>query len=162
MVGFYTKQHRGMGEHEFPRYWAQRKGRRFTAGWFSVQLLRAYGGGFPIAPRYLGKIHALRRTIDALPLADRDWMLLSLLGEEGRDILVTEAELLTIAKRRGPDAMLSVLRGKMPSDDPDMQWEDGRNPRYESLRGWILKHAAHLLRPKWRTNCYNSVRLPGL
>ncbi len=131
----------------FSNYWAQRKERKFSASWFAVELARAGRGGMPTPPEYHADIIRLRKRIDALPAADRDWTLLYLNGQNGSEILVTEAELIEAAKRRGADALLSVLRGKMPSDDPDLHVRSTSNYwSYERLMKWILSKAPQLLR----------------
>jgi len=135
------------GNPGFAAYWAQRKGRKFCAGWFWVELARASRSTSPTQPKYRADIRAVRRHIDALPAADRDWTLLFLNGDEGSDLLATEAELTAAARRRGADALLSVLRDEIPSTDPDMQHRPDNDWLYQRLMGWILARAPELLRP---------------
>ena len=135
------------GNPGFAAYWAQRKGRKFCAGWFWVELARASRSTSPTQPKYRADIRAVRRHIDALPAADRDWTLLFLNGDEGSDLLATEAELTAAARRRGADALLSVLRDEIPSTDPDVQHRPDNDWLYQRLTGWILARAPELLRP---------------
>lgn len=135
------------GNPGFAAYWAQRKRRKFCASWFRVELARASRGTSPTQPKYRADIRAVRRHIDALPAADRDWSLLFLNGDEGSDLLATEAELTAAARRRGADALLSVLRDEIPSTDPDVQHRPGSDWLYQRLMGWILARAPELLRP---------------
>ena len=153
MVNFYLGRagyHYGAagtsGEPGFADYWVRRREREFCASWFSVALDRASRGTLPTQPQYRSDIRAVRRRIDALPAADRDWTLLFLNGDYGSDALVSEAELVAAAKRRGADALLSVLRDRIPSTDPDVQHRASNDGLYQRLMGWILARAPELLR----------------
>jgi hypothetical protein len=155
MVNFYLERagfhHRIAGSGDktgFAPYWAQRKERTCSASWFAVELARASRGTSPTQPQYRADIHALKTRIDALPAADRDWTLLYLNGDEGSDVLASESELIAAAKRRGADALLSALRGKIPSDDPDLQRRGNNDWPYQRLMRWILARAPLLLRPE--------------
>ena len=84
----------------------------------------------------------VRKHIEALPAADRDWTLLYLSDEDGSDALATEPELIAAARRRGADVLLSVLKEKAPTNDPDLRGGLGH------LMSWILVRAPQLLRPE--------------
>ena len=92
-AGFHYKQFHP-SQPGFAEYWSERKGRSHCASWFAVQLARASQGTSPPPNESLKRIRGLRRRIDALPLADRAWVLLRLNGEDGGSALVTETEML--------------------------------------------------------------------
>ena len=153
LTGFYSKRLRKWESSS--EYWARRAEREYCLSWFEVRLDRIPRG--QDTPRYdQWSLSYLRREIEALPPVDRDWTLLAIFHwrrGHSSDVVTSDRELayrlglvhqskfLFAARRRGRAALLEVLRGKAPTDDPD--W-----PAYlERVRNFILVHAAELLRP---------------
>jgi hypothetical protein len=83
----------------------------------------------------------VRKQIDQLPKLDRAVTLLWLHGKNGSDLLATDDELVKACNVIGPDKLLDVLRGKVPSDDPDLCSRS-------AMRWFVLEHARVVLRPK--------------
>jgi len=142
----------------FVQYWEQRKGRAYCGSWFVVQLLRATRGTMEIPSACIDGVRRVRARVDQLPKEDRAWMLLWLnhgwaeKGDPLANIFVTEDELVKIGQSLGPEKLLLALRGRIPSDDPDLQPRSGAGPGgflplYETMQEFILRHAQSLLRP---------------
>jgi len=152
MVSFYMQPagfHYGI-EHKtqpgFREYWAARKDRSHCASWFFVQLARASHGTSPTQKECIDRIHRVREHIDKLAADERAWVLLWLNGESGSDALITEEQLIHVAKSLGPDKLLLMLRKKIPSDDPDLQPRSNNNWPYKRMQLFVLRHANLLLR----------------
>jgi hypothetical protein len=134
------------GEPGFAEYWAAHKDRTYCVSWFAVQLARASQCTSPTPEECIDRIRAVRKRIDALPADERAWVLLRLSGKAGGDALVTESELIEMCKALGPDKLMLMLQGRIPSDDPDLQ----SSPGIEGTNGmarFVLNHAEQLLRP---------------
>ena len=152
MVAFYMERagyHYGIlyqGEPGFAEYWAARKDRSYCASWFAVQLARATYGTIPTPENSIERVKAVRKRIDALPPDERTWELLSLCDKDKSDALVTDSELVDMCKALGPDKLMLMLQGKIPSDDPDLQSAPGVEGTNGMAR-FVLSHAETLLRP---------------
>lgn len=154
LLGFYSKR-LGLRHSSVAEYWVHRADREHCLSWFDTRLLRITHGESPLRFDRL-KLHCLRDEIDALSPADRDWSTIAIF-HGSRDLLtsvvtsdrqlaaqlwlVRDCDVLFAARRRGRAALLEVLRGEAPSDDPD--W-----PTYlERVQSYILEHAEELLEP---------------
>lgn len=135
-------------EPGFQEYWSARQQRTYTAGWFAVQLARASGGMMPTPPDRVDRLRDLRRRLDVLPAEARTWVLLWLRADPGGAELATEEELVVACSGIGPERLLAMLHGRIPSDDPDLQERSNNNFRYKQMTYFILLHAAELLRPE--------------
>lgn len=131
---------------DFDAYWSARKDRPFCATWFKIQLDRATQGARPVPQDRAVNVKALRDRIDALSTNDRAWTALYLSIPDFA--LYDEKACLAAAKSVGPDALLAMLRGKYPGDDPDLHYFKGRadDPLLQ-VKLWTLRHATQLLRP---------------
>jgi hypothetical protein len=145
-VGIYSWGSGKKPEAVFAEYWEDRSDRAHCASWFSVYLHRAHNDRNPDGTPSLSRIRALRRQIDAIGPDEAAWVLLSLHGRPGSEILVPEEELVEIIKNLGPDKLLQFLGGKMPSDDPDLQPRKDNNELYQSMAIFVLRHAEKLFR----------------
>jgi len=131
---------------QFPAYWEARKGRAYCASWFKVRLERATQGVRPVPAGRAAQVDALRDEIDRLAQPDRAWTILYL--DAGADhVLFGDAACLAAAKSLGPDALLTTLNGKCPSDDPDLHAADADNDPTTAMQLWALRHARELFRP---------------
>lgn len=156
MLGFYMSAagySYGFGESDdkrgFLTYWAPRKNRAWCASWFQAQLARATQGTSPLPKEAEPKVRALRQRIDALPGAERYWILLLLGNQESGNFnaaFATQSELVAAAKKLGPDALLKLLQRRPISDDPDLAPHNSEWT-YEAMAKWILGNARVLLRP---------------
>lgn len=134
------------GPRDFDAYWSPRKTRQFCATWFKIPLDRATQGARPIPDDRAEHVKALRARIDALSPIDRTWTALYLSIPDF--VPYDEPACLALAKSAGPDALLAMLRGKYPGDDPDLHYRKGRSddPLLQ-VKLWTLRHAKDLLRP---------------
>lgn len=127
------------GQHDvrkFDQYWSGRKDRAVCAGWLAVEADKV--------GRHAERKDALRAKVTRLPENDRHWTLLYI-GTLDKP-LFTEDELLAAAKTLGPDALLSTVAGKCPSDDPDLNEGGETNPAVGRIRLFVLRNARQLLR----------------
>ncbi len=136
-----TKYWTGRNNRAYSEYWTDRKDRSHCAGWFAVQLARASQGKSKTPKNRFSRIHTLRKRIDELPANESPWVLLWLNGEKGSKVLVTEDELVEVCKKVGPEKLLLMLEGKIPSDDPDLQ---PRSSKYKRMVVFVLQHAQQL------------------
>jgi len=152
LVAFYMERagyHYGVlyeGQPGFKEYWQAHKDRSYCASWFAVQLARATYGTIPTPENSIERVKAVRKRIDALPPDERTWELLSLCDKDKSDALVTDSELVDMCKALGPDKLMLMLQGKIPSDDPDLQSAPGVEGTNGMAR-FVLSHAETLLRP---------------
>ncbi len=131
----------------FEDYWSSRKDRTFCASWFAVQLQRATGVITPSPDDCIPRIRAVRKRIDRLPELDRAWTLLWLHQPEHGDVLVSDAECIDLCKKLGPERLMLMLRGKAPSDDPDIHSPPNPyNFSRDRMMQFVLMHATALLR----------------
>jgi hypothetical protein len=135
------------GIADFDAYWTVRKDRPFCASWFKVQLDRATQGSRSVPAEREPQLRALRDQIAKLPEKDRAWTTLYLSIPD--HLLFDEKVCLATAKSLGPDALLTTLQGKCPSEDPDLHPHSpaAADPT-DLLNLWTLHHATELLRPK--------------
>ncbi len=131
---------------DFDAYWAARRDRVVAASWLRVRLDRATQATRPVPEDRTVKVQALRDQVDALSAGDRHWYALYLSVPDFA--LYDESACLAAAKGLGPDALLAMLRGKYPGDDPDLHYRKGRtdDPLLQ-VKLWTLRHAKQLLRP---------------
>jgi hypothetical protein len=145
--GYFGNPLDGDEQRGFVNYWKAHAGRSSSAGWWSVRLARAGHATSPTPPQRYSAISALRAEIDKLPEAERTYVLLWLHGDEGSDRLASEDELVGLAQRLGPDALIDVLKRRIRSDDPDLQPRRSNNWPYDRMCLFVMQHAVTLLRP---------------
>lgn len=162
LMGFYLE---ASTDRDFAEYWRKRKNRKYCASWFEVALTRASGGITPTREDRIPRIKELRHSIDLVPLPDRLWILLwlaagispsSSFGEPGSDALATQDEVLAFAQRVGPDKLMMMLNGSIPSDDPDLVGPNAlKNGRYNRMIRFVLEHASMLLRKEYAPQLFS-------
>lgn len=131
----------------FDEYWKTHGSRTVCAGWFAVKLERARQGARPLQKDRAKHVATVHHEIDQLPGDDRTWTLLRLYEPEfNGDGLITERELVEQCAALGNEKLLLLLEGKIPSDDPDLQWRRDDYP-YARSRLFVLRHATTLLKP---------------
>lgn len=145
----------GYAANDFEKYWAERKDRKYCAGWFLVRLYRAAQATSDFDPKRVPLIRSIRKEVDTLPAIDRDWTLLWLAAHhlhstsaEASQAFADEKDLLEAGKRLGPDRLMDLIAGKEISSDPDLAPNERRTRGRADLILWVLKHAGRLLRPK--------------
>lgn len=137
-------------------YWERRKDLRHCLSWFDGRLDRVTGGNnFP--PFDKRNIGSLWNLVGILPPPEADWTRLAVFHDphHGQGDVVTsedriastlgwipESELIMVARRRGREALLGVLRGNAPTEDPDWSSYLGR------VQHFVLEHAEELLLPR--------------
>ncbi len=138
-------------------YWKARKDRQHCLSWYHAQLTRITGTSSPAWTRWEEAVWSrCCGLLSSLSQEDRDWTMLATLPLASRSRPLTtsdrrlamnlriyhEDELRFAARRRGRKALLGILEGKAPTDDPD--W-----PFYLNLVGvYILNNAEHVLEPQ--------------
>lgn len=137
-------------------YWERRKDRRHCLSWFDGRLDRVTGGG-NVPPFDKRSIESVWGFVGLLPRAEADWTRLAVFHDphHGQGNVVTsesriasvlgwipESELIWAARRRGREALLEVLRGNAPTEDPDWSSYLGR------VQHFVLEHAEELLLPR--------------
>jgi len=132
---------------EFADYWEKHAGRKYSASWFTVKMMRATQLTTPIQPEYLPDIQRVVAEMQALPMPDRAWIQIYVLAPDFDNKIMTDDELIATAKKLGPDALLRFLQRKPVSDDPDLLM-DKDNFEFIWMCNFILHHADQLLRPK--------------
>lgn len=135
-------------EPGFARYWQEHKDRKFCASWFLIKLARASGGCSPTDRARLPAIKAVRAQLDSVPQPHRDWILLWLGNNPGYDALASPEDILLALKRLGPAALMAMLQGDIPCDDPDLQSRRNNNYSYQCMQLVVLKRARLVLRPQ--------------
>jgi len=133
--------------NDFAGYWKKYAGRKYAASWFMVKMKRATRQTTPIQPEYLADIDRVISDMRALPAPDSQWIQLYVLapGNQFTTRLVPDDELIAVAKKLGPDALLRFLQRQKISDDPDLRL-DKDNPEFVGISNFILRHAEQLLR----------------
>ncbi|MFN3153684.1 HEAT repeat domain-containing protein [Bremerella sp.] len=132
----------------FAEYWEARQDRSHCASWFAVKLARASQSRFPVRETRIPLIKEIHQQIGQLPPDERAWNLLWLSGENGRQWLVSDEELVEICQALGPEKLLRMLENNIPSDDPDLQPQPKSNSYYQLMQMFVLRHADQLLRPE--------------
>ncbi|MCA9293358.1 MAG: hypothetical protein KDA20_06050 [Phycisphaerales bacterium] len=146
MLGLYGVRHAygGVTQEEWLAYWEHRANRSHCLSWFHVQYERAHRGSHPIRGDAFERIKKVRERIDALERDERAWTLFLLYDREGSGALVTEDELLQLARELGRDKLERMLTYDLQSDDPDKKiigW------RHHWMMTFVLGHADQLLEP---------------
>lgn len=139
------------GSHSFSDYWAEYKGRDYSAVWFILELRRAWD---PFNHTGSG-IDAIRREVALVPSPDRQWTILCL-GTLSSPNRVTypysEDDVLRAAAELGHDRLIQLIEGRIESTDPAFAapkdsslyhpyWE-----RLQAMQIFVLSHAKNLLR----------------
>ena len=144
----------GTGPGSFGDYWEKHKDRKYCASWFAVKLRRATMGMgmYPTDVLRRPLINAVRKQIDRIPSLDREWILLWLCSYRmGRGLypmtIASDFEILAAMKKLGPDNLLLMLQGKIPSADPDLQLQSNLS-RYRELMLFVLARAKQVLQAK--------------
>jgi len=152
MLWFWMNPDHGSNE-TFSEYWKRYGKRNYHASWFAVKMNRATRETIPIRPEYRKDIQRVVDQMNALPSPDREWTQLYVLcppypdlGQEA--IGVSNQELVAVAKRLGPEALLRFLERKPISDDTDLDMSSDKNPKFAPIGDFLLWHADQLLRPK--------------
>ncbi|HWB61525.1 MAG TPA: HEAT repeat domain-containing protein, partial [Chthoniobacteraceae bacterium] len=148
------------GRQVFPErwktYWDARKGRAWCASWFAVRLRRISFA--PVVEDQLSeesrivlaerdaRLHAIRADLDKVPEPERTWTALWL-NEQAGAVLYTDAELLDMCRKFGPDAWMNAFEAqRIPGDDPDLQFF-GESGSFAQCVRPVLDNASQLLRP---------------
>ncbi len=142
---------------DWDAYWKARKDRQHCLSWYHAQLTRITGTSSPAWTRWEEAVWSrCRGLLSSLSQEDRDWTMLATLPlvSHSRPLTTSdrrlamnlriyhEDELRFAALRRGRKALLGIIEGKAPTDDPD--W-----PFYLSPVGvYILNNAEHVLEPQ--------------
>ncbi|MEM7390773.1 MAG: hypothetical protein AAF492_00375, partial [Verrucomicrobiota bacterium] len=132
----------------FVEYWAERRLRPHCASWFEVQMRRARHGISPPLASSRERIRAVRKRIDQLPPLDRAWTLLWLKRDSGGYLLAKDRERLEACRAIGPDKLMAMLLGRIPSGDPDLRLRPRETYPYRIMVEFVLQHANELLRPQ--------------
>jgi len=138
--------HAGYRTEQFDDYWAKHKDRNFCASWFAVELGMASQHTTPTQPECVADIQKIRKRIDRIPEKDRFFTLVWLRDSPGFDALAKDDELIELGKKIGPEPLMLMLVGKMPSDDPDLQSRQTDNYQYVRMQRFVLDRAKVLLR----------------
>lgn len=131
---------------DFAKYWESRAMRAHFASWTLFRLARATGGVEPIRPPVHARIRAVRAMIDALPSPNCELAILGIPDHDG--IFSTESERVDAGQRIGAQALLDMLHGRYPTDDPDLPLLFGGAGVFRSDcpgRRFMLANAASLL-----------------
>jgi WD40 repeat protein len=138
---------------DFAGYWKKYADRKYAASWFMVKMKHATRQTTPIQPEYRLDIQSVITEMKSLPMPDRAWIQLYVLAPGGwvefekEDLVATDGELIAVAKKLGPAALLRFLQRQKVSDDPDLLL-DKDNPEFVRISNFILRHADQLLRPE--------------
>lgn len=137
------------GYSNFSDYWKDHKDRNYSVSWFALRLRRIWSFDNLNHP----SLDDLRREISQLPAPDRQWTVLWLGTLSNSNNVVrpyTDDEMVLNAAALGHDAILRLLDGHIPSDDPDLRVR--KDSVYEesmqALQTFILKHSPQLLMKK--------------
>ncbi|HZM03949.1 MAG TPA: hypothetical protein VFC44_13135, partial [Candidatus Saccharimonadales bacterium] len=130
MLAFWQVPGHGLGPREavsakdFAKYWKKYAGRNYSASWFAVKMARATQQTTPIQRECRPDIHRVLAEMNALPMPDRALIQLYVLApgwfeSEPDDLIVSDVELIALAKKLRPNLLLQFLQGQKVSDDPD-------------------------------------------
>ena len=140
---------------EFDEYWSKHKYRAYCASWFAVRMKKMRStpvmqGTTPIFPDQSAEIkRSVRADLEKVPEPDKTWIALWL-NHESPGALYSQAELLEMCRKLGPDALMGALKQQRSvSDDPDIQHgNSGTRSDFTALAQFILQNAGALLRPE--------------
>jgi hypothetical protein len=132
----------GITTDDFAGYWKKYAGRDYAASWFAVRMKRATRETDPLQPEYRADIDRVISDMRALPAPDGLWIQLYVLapGNQFTTRLVPDDELIAVAKKLGPDALLRFLQRQKVSDDPDLRL-DKDDGLFVGISNFILDHA---------------------
>ena len=117
---------------DFNKYWSVRANRKTCASWFLVQVKYATRSTSPLQPQYRNDVAAAIAKIKALPLNERAWTQLFIRTRGFTDIedYLSEADCLAALKEVGPDQIMKFLKCESVVDDPDLNFEAGKEYRH--------------------------------
>jgi hypothetical protein len=130
----------------FREYWASHSGAENFAGWWQVRLARAGQSTVPTPREAIQAVRDLRARIDEVAEPDRTFTLAWLRSEVGGDVLISDEELVRLLQNLNREELVSLLRRRISSTDPDLQASAG-NGAHEAMTLFILRHAEELLVP---------------
>jgi hypothetical protein len=135
--------------NDFAAYWEKYQGRKYAAQWFAVRMNRATRETEPLQPEYQADTDRVLADIRAVPGSDGLWIQMYVLapGNLFPNRIVPDDDLIPVAKKLDPDALLRFLQRKSVSDDPGLQL-DQDDHIFVGISDFILDHADQLLRPK--------------
>ena len=136
---------------DFDKYWSVRAKRKTCASWFLFQVEYATRSTSPLQPQYKKDVAAAIAKIKALPLNERAWTQLFVRTRSFTDIedYLSEADCLATLKEVGPDQIMKFLKCESVVDDPDLNFEAGKEYRHRVhflMVMFVLKNAKQLLR----------------
>jgi WD40 repeat protein len=139
----------GITTDDFARYWQKYAGRDYSASWLAVRMKRATRETDPIQPEYRADIDRVISAMRALPAPDGLWIQLYVLapGNQFATRLIPDDELIAVARKLGPDALLRFLQRQPVCADPDLRL-DQDDGIFVGISNFILDHADKLLRPE--------------
>jgi hypothetical protein len=132
----------------FNGYWAERRGRRHTAGWLLVRMRRATRQISTLRPEYRADVDRVLGEINALPQEERAWTLLFVRTGVSNDDEPADRSIVDALRGVGRDAIWRFLDGESPTDDPDLKQDRLRfASRAWAMIHFILDRAPMLLSP---------------
>ncbi len=132
-------------EYSFAKYRQLHGKRPHCAGWVSMRMARATGGANPLRSDTRSLIWDAWHASNKLPAVDRELAKVALWQKYHLGSMVEEQHAIRAARRLGANRLMSVIRGKPPTDDSDLRPRAG-NELWESVCRFIAAHATSILR----------------